>query len=299
MKWLIPAKTFLVGEYAAVLGGPAIVLTTTPCFEMTLGDDNNSKTEIHPDSPAGQWWVNYQNLGKTLFWQDPYEGMGGLGASSAQFLGAYLASCHLTQREPNSQDLLEGYHQSSWGGEGLRPSGYDVLVQSQQRCVYINRQQGIMQSYDWVFEDIAFFLVHSGQKLATHSHLKQVNLPNAMHELSTIADSAHAAFENQCGEQLIAAVDAYQTALSTRGLAAQHSMEQVQALKLQKHVLTAKGCGAMGADVLLLIVEKHFLEEVSRNLVLDGWNILANSPHLYMGPKLLQNNLAKILEILS
>ena len=298
MKWLIPAKTFLVGEYAALLGGSAIVLTTTPCFEMTLGDEKTRKTEVHPNSPAGQWWANQQGLGKTLLWRDPYEGIGGLGASSAQFLGAYLASCHLTQCEPNSQDLLEGYHESSWGGEGLRPSGYDVLAQSQHRCVYINRQQGVMQSYDWVFEDIAFLLVHSGQKLATHSHLKQVNLPDPIHELSTIAESAHAAFENQSSEQLITAVDAYQTALSKRGLAAQYSMEQVQELKLQKHVLTAKGCGAMGADVLLLIVEKHFLEEVSRNLVLNGWNILANSHHLYMGPKLLQNNLAKILEIL-
>lgn len=94
MKWLIPAKTFLLGEYAALAGASAILLTTYPCFELTLTSKNNQLSEIHPKSPAGVWWQQ-QHLDHGLIWNDPYTERGGLGASSAQFLASYLASCFL------------------------------------------------------------------------------------------------------------------------------------------------------------------------------------------------------------
>lgn len=88
MIWRIPAKTFLLGEYAALAQGSAMLLTTNPCFEFGLCDQN--KGFIHPDSPAGQW-LKLQALGDSpTHWFDPYEARGGLGGSSAEFIGAYL-----------------------------------------------------------------------------------------------------------------------------------------------------------------------------------------------------------------
>jgi mevalonate kinase len=286
MKWMIPAKTFLVGEYIAVHQGPAIILTTTPCFEVSLVDGHSPQI-IHPDSPAGKWWTNHGTLDKTLFWQDPYGGTGGLGASSAQFLGAYLASCQLLQKKPSYSELLEAYYQSSWDGEGLRPSGYDVLAQSQRQCVYINQSQGILQSFDWDFADIGFILVHTGKKLPTHSHLKEVKLPTSLEEFTTIAELARVAFEQKSSAKLIAAVDAYQERLAANGLVAPHSMEFVNILRLKEHVLSVKGCGAMGSDILLLIVEKAFMAVVSQNLVTENWIVMANSDNMHTGAKLL------------
>ena len=49
--WTIPAKTFLMGEYAALAGESALLLTTTPHFELSL-TDNPGLHGIHPDSPA-------------------------------------------------------------------------------------------------------------------------------------------------------------------------------------------------------------------------------------------------------
>src|SRR5262245_43666850 len=100
MKWCIPAKTFLLGEYAAVAGSSAIVLTTSPCFELSLV---NSATiqNIHSDSPAGRWWTSQRMTEQGLIWYDPYQEKGGLGASSAQFLAVYLARCHLLHIEPD------------------------------------------------------------------------------------------------------------------------------------------------------------------------------------------------------
>ncbi|KTC85234.1 mevalonate kinase [Legionella brunensis] len=297
MKWQIPAKTFLLGEYAAVAGGSAIILTTGPCFELAFTQDNRMH-EIHPESPAGQWWQHHRMPIQGLAWRDPYEGRGGLGASSAQFIGAYLASCHLLQIVPNRKALLDAYYQSAWRGEGLRPSGYDVLAQIQNRCVYINRQTNQTQSYDWVFKDIAFLLLHSGQKLATHYHLQRMSLPDSINELSAISEQAKRAFEQENSAELIMAINNYQQQLTNRNLIAPHSLKHIQAFKTQDNVLAAKGCGALGADVLLLIVPKSSLKSKISSLITEGWSVLATSDDLYTGRALMKNKRQKTLEIL-
>ena len=65
MKWFIPAKTFLLGEYAALAEASAIILTTTPCFELSLSS-KKGLSGIHPKSPAGLWWQQQQCLNKGL-----------------------------------------------------------------------------------------------------------------------------------------------------------------------------------------------------------------------------------------
>ena len=52
-----PAKTLIVGDYAALDGGDAIVLNTAPRFSCKIKKSQGEKTNfnIHPDSPAGQW----------------------------------------------------------------------------------------------------------------------------------------------------------------------------------------------------------------------------------------------------
>lgn len=297
MRWRIPAKTFLLGEYAAVAGASAIVLTTTPCFELTITDDGLLHG-IHPNSPAGQWWMHHRLLGPGLLWRDPYEGKGGLGASSAQFIATYLATCHLLRLMPSSKSLLSAYYESAWSGEGLRPSGYDVIAQTQNRCVYINRQQDHMHSYDWNFEDIAFLLLHSGQKLETHYHLQRLSLPSSVNYLSRLSEQGKEAFEKRDSEALVEAVNNYQLELTKLNLVAPHSLQYIKALKEQSDVMAAKGCGAMGADVLLLIVPRDALKAKIRNLIAEGWNILATSDDVYTSRTLLKNKTHKTLEIL-
>lgn len=298
MKWRIPAKTFLIGEYAAIEGGSAIILTTTPCFTVSLVEGNQHEG-IHPDSPAGQWWATHRIPAKSLAWHDPYHGIGGLGASSAQFIGAYLASCHLLHVKPSQQVLLDAYFQSCWNGEGVRPSGYDVTAQTQNRCVYINRRQHSLETYDWVFDDIAFLLLHSGEKLATHYHLRHHHLATLSTTfLSNIAEQARQAFKQGDSGQLIDAINAYQQELQQLHLTSVHSLDYLTHLKEKYPILAAKGCGAMGADVLLLIMPADGLALHSKNLLEEGWVILASSQDLYKGKTLLKNNPPKTLEIL-
>ncbi|MDF1827058.1 MAG: hypothetical protein P1U39_02130 [Legionellaceae bacterium] len=276
--WSIPAKTFLLGEYAALQGGPAIVLTTTPCFEVSLSQEQISPA-IHPDSPAGLFWSS-AGIEAQLTWHDPYDGIGGLGASSAQFLGAYWAAQASTHTDQKA--LLEAYWACSWQtGQGVRPSGYDVLAQASSGCVSIN-QHAVSASYAWPFKDIAFILLHTGDKLPTHHHLQDIDLTDAMAALSTLVLSGQDAFVRADSTQLIEAVNAYHQALLDLNLVAERTQQQLAHLARDHDVLACKGCGAMGADVLLVLVSSQQLLACKKRFHADGWRVLATSNDLYV-----------------
>jgi mevalonate kinase len=294
MKWAIPAKTFLLGEYVALAGGPAIILTTTPCFELSLSHQSGLQS-IHKASPAGRWWA-MQNLNKGLQWFDPYHGRGGMGASSAQFVGAYLASLTLQQKKLSLGDLLEAYLKSAWSGEGVAPSGYDVLAQVLYGCVYINKTQGIYQQYTWPFKDVGFLLLHTGKKLATHEHLEQMVVPQQTANLAAIVDKAKEAFEKASSYPFVAAINAYYEALIEMNLVALHTSQHVASFKKRNDILAVKGCGALGADVILLIVPIEKQDSISEELANLGWIILANTYNLHRGPSLIEKNDGKRLE---
>ncbi|AHE68165.1 mevalonate kinase family protein [Legionella oakridgensis] len=295
MKWCFPAKTFLLGEYVAVTGGPALVLTTAPCFEVTLSQETGLNG-IHPASPAGRWWTQ-ATMEQGLSWFDPYQNRGGMGASSAQFLGAYYASCYLHNKMPTLMEMHNAYAEVSWNGQGLRPSGYDVLAQSLYGCVYIHHQQHQYQIYNWPFDDLAFILLHTGKKLATHHHLQHASLPEKIIELAGIVESGKRAFESSNGFRLIEAVNAYHEQLMIFNLVAEGSQQYLEWLRQQPGVLAAKGCGAMGADVLLLLVSRTQLSSVLGQLSLQDCDVLATSEDLYTKAGLFENNLLKTLEI--
>jgi mevalonate kinase len=279
-KWSIPAKTFLLGEYAAVAEASAIVLTTTPCFELTLTEEEGL-SGIHPESPAGLWWQQQKITGAGLSWHDPYVGRGGLGASSAQFLASYLASCSLQDIKSDMDSMLNAYYQTSWTGKGLRPSGYDVIAQSQHGCVYINKQRKIVQSYSWPFEDLSFFLIHTGVKLATHHHLQDTALPGQIDYLSELVDDTKQAFEHHDSQRLLTNINHYHEKLVELNLVAEHSLKLIKQLKEYPEILAIKGCGALGADILLLISARKEAPKLEEKLHTAHRTVLATEQSLH------------------
>ncbi|MDR3442781.1 MAG: hypothetical protein P4L65_07150 [Legionella sp.] len=285
MKWSIPAKTFLLGEYAAVAEASAIVLTTTPCFELTLTTEEGL-SGIHPESPAGLWWLQQAHTGKGLAWHDPYAGRGGLGASSAQFLGSYWASCLIQGKPSNIEHMLDAYYQCAWTGKGLRPSGYDVIAQSLQGAVFINKKNQFIQSYAWPFKDLSFFLIHTGVKLATHHHLQDTTLPKPIDYLSTLVDEAQQAFETADSNLLVSCINRYHEQLRELNLVAEHSLKLINEFKGYPEVIAAKGCGALGADILLLVSSRDNATTLNNKLNAKNWTVLANENSLYFAPEL-------------
>lgn len=291
MKWQIPAKTFLIGEYAALQGFPSLILTTRPCFELTLLEDDlihehtNASCVIHPDSPAGRWWRACGYALEKLAWFDPYQGAGGLGASSAQFVGAYLASQKCRENHDiDSCLLLDAYRQCAWQGEGVPPSGHDVVAQQHSACVY---NDGVtIQRFSWTFPDLSFLLVRTGKKLATHHHLQTASLPSDLQTLVPIIDLAKEAFLQQNSQMLIDAVNQYHHALLERQLVAPTTLGVLQSIQKIEGVLASKGCGALGADVLCLLIPTVRLDGVRTELVQLGWHVLASEQDLYLNGEL-------------
>lgn len=293
MKWTIPAKTFLLGEYAALKEGPAILVTTSPYFQVSLQQAELQSSldlelgyeSIHPDSPAGRWWHSQQIIKYTLQWHDPYSGCGGLGASSAQFIGSYLASCRLNRTKPTLKGMLEAYYHCAWDGQGLRPSGYDVIAQTLYGCVYINQQKKQIQTYSWPFDNLSFLLVHTGSKLATHHHLQKAVLPDQIEQLSALVETAKQAFEHRASDLLIECINAYHDELAKLQLVAAHSLELINVLRNCPEVLAIKGCGALGADILLIITTANQRSSLKNKLLSQNKKLLATECGLVPGKK--------------
>lgn len=273
MKRFIPAKTFLSGEYVALKGGPAVILTTTPCFEVTQTEDVR-ESNLHPSSPAGRY---LQALGdKGVHFNDPYQGLGGLGASSAQFVGVYQGK----HARVDDGRLLEAYFDVAWQGTGARPSGYDVLAQARSGCVCIHRNAGVIEHMPWPFTEIGFVIVHTGKKLATHTHLESLETLDYSH-LDAAALAVFNAFRTANAAALPEAVNAFQEALTQSALTAPHSLQALNTLGIYPEVLAAKACGAMGADTLLLLTAAHTEQSLGRQLAEKGWNVLATRQNLF------------------
>lgn len=276
-RWRIPAKTFLVGEYIALWGGPAVLLTTTPYFEVIKHPSD--EFSFHPSSPAGRLCAQHECI-KSFQWYDPYQGLGGLGASSAQFLGVYADLYRPMRSRIDIEHVYNVYESVAWDGEGQRPSGYDVLAQSQGGCVLIDRSSSFFRSCVWPFSALSFILIHTHTKLATHSYLKTAVIDIACRRfLWDIGLSVQQACLDRDVDAFITHVRDYGEQLKRLGLVLPSTLDKMCQLSKEKP-LAMKGCGALGADVILMLVSVDDRETVLEHLRLDGHHVLGTEQTL-------------------
>ncbi|HEY8279604.1 MAG TPA: hypothetical protein VIH99_08275 [Bdellovibrionota bacterium] len=243
----IPSKTFLLGEYAILEGCPALLLGHGPRFEAQLESAGPSASPFHPKSPAGLWLESHPFPGKISF-RDPHEGRGGFGASGAEFVAAF--------RTTEMETEPEAFAWKAWKASRDFPgSGADVLTQAFGLGVpgdFLLRVDLETRSLRQVSKNagLTLSLFHTGRKLPTHEHLKEKRkLP--LSELSAMVKEGVDGLEKGDGPAFAYALSSYGDCLARFGLLAPHSESALETLPLER-VLAAKGCGAMGADVLLV-----------------------------------------------
>lgn len=262
----MPGKTFLVGEYLALKGGPSVLACTEPRFVLNMypkKDRTPSPEVFHSESPAGKFIKDHAKFFAhwNMEFHDGYNGIGGFGASTAQFALVYMAELIMRAGEINSEnmqwsELLRDYHLYAYTGEGEPPSGADLIAQLTGGIVLYDGQKMDVQSYEWPFKDYGFLLFHTGNKVATHQHLKS-KLLIPIEELRVILQQANKALIAGNIEPFASAVQAYSECLDKHGLLAPDSAAKLKFLRENSAVVAAKGCGAMGADVLLAIYKKQ------------------------------------------
>lgn len=276
-----PSKTFLTGEYAVLVGGPAIVLNTPPRFELVC-EKQNSLDEVQvsgiPDgSPAAVWLRQRRPMleGWKIEFRDPHEKRGGFGASGAQFLmvhsfTTFLQHANLTP-QLKTEDVFNDYQVCS-NGTG---SGADILAQITGGASIVDIKQVRADRFDWPYPELCFGILRTGSKMPTHLHLQSLKR-DSLKVLLAPAEACARAFGVASWREFAGLVKEYEAALRSLDLQASRTTDLLKAFKGQSWCLAAKGCGAWGADTILLMYEKGLEAEVAEFAETQGLPFVAN-----------------------
>ena len=272
----IPSKTFVVGEYLALNGGPALLMMHTPCFEFQLFFTKTKRSFknnlFHKQSPAAKFLNQHlpHLVGCSMKFTDPHRVKGGYGASSAEFIAAvYLV--HLATQEqkvhyPTLQVILDAYQNATRKSDTLLPSGYDVLAQSatlqvsdacnnttnsKSKLIYIN-QHSVVDCLAWPFDRLKIKTKRISTSCATHEHLSHLKTINTQ-PLQIITEQCYDSVHNSNPEIFINSINDYQTSLENLNLQLETTKHLCRQKRNEANVLASKGCGALGADVLLTV----------------------------------------------
>lgn len=255
-----PAKTFVLGEYGVLDGGPAILINSAPRFLCRISRNSKNPSPFHfPEkSPVGQWVKENQEIFQnvSLEWVDPYQGKGGLGFSSAQFNILYAYSFlhqnkSLDQVQPLA--LLKTYCELDF--EGQPPSGADILSQWVGGVCLFEQNPLTVQSITSSLPDLDCVMIHTGVSIKTHEHLKELKLPE-LSELTSLARIGVEAMEQGREQDFVQIVNEYGEALNRMGFSIPSVQEKVKELRSLPEAKAVKGCGALSAEVIILFYKK-------------------------------------------
>lgn len=292
-KVFLPGKVFLFGEYSVLHSGPAILATHPPFFTLEASDTEprSQKNPFPPASPAGQLWDSDRDFFSSYHFdfQDPYKGAGGFGRSSAEFGALFLFRAEKNQcglsRASAAWEARDTFRNLTIS-EGAKPSGVDLLAQVVHRprgkLLSVDPGQKTLQDLSGLPKDLALFLVHSGRKQPTHTHLASLN-PLSAAALSTLDGITRAAERLLHGRESFGVdsleraqslgelLSAYGDSLASIGLAAESTSQDIKKIRKLTGVLGAKGCGALGVDVYAIAVYRSDTQRFLRELNAAGF----------------------------
>ncbi len=279
----IPGKTFLVGEYVATTNGPSLIFTSEPKFSFT-GTVTSSIQEapFHPDSPAGKFYQLYETelQNHSFKFSNPYN-KGGLGASTAEFLALYLYTKNLLNIQTLTNESFVKLYQSLSITKGTPPSGADLIAQLYQGISFYHPNINIQQSYIWPFENLSLLLFHSNKKLATHEHLQNLNSSLNFNNLTRISLLTSQAFIKADQNEFINGINLYAKELKELNLVAKHSQLILKTItEKYSEILAAKGCGALGADVFMLLCHPNHKKQLIKLITQQGYPLMATEQQL-------------------
>lgn len=254
----IPGKTFLMGEYLALSGGPSLVVAALPAFRFDFYV-GHSEDLLHPESPAGLLLQKIKSeIGSLrLEMHDPYHGRGGFGASTAQFLALWLYARALNKKAATDIDAkIAGEcwdeYQKLFSGD-VKPSGADLVNQMSGGLTAWNAKTRDLLRLDWPFPDLRLHLFKTNHKVKTHEHLQQIDLKKIpMERLCDILEVAIQAAKEKNSSQFLRQSILYTEALRDAKLQDEKTIDLMEKISLLPDVLSVRGCGALGADVMVV-----------------------------------------------
>jgi mevalonate kinase len=275
MVFSAKSKTFLVGEYSVLFGGGAILLLTKPEFVLSTKSEATSIDGVHPNSPAYAFYLAHRNTFKdmSIKFVDPHGGLGGFGASSAQYALLYKLFLFLSDTNFEISQFLDEYRKLARDeNSNSKPSGADCLAQYYDNHIFFDAKTSRVEHLEWLFPDIAFVIFKTKFKLATHSHLQELGrikidklLPFVLNvKQSILTADRHLLRENIRG---------FFCTLHDMGFVDAAVFRAVNEILKIDGVVAAKGCGAKCVDTIVVIFEKskpQCLPQVRREMIRMG-----------------------------
>lgn len=249
-----PSKTFLLGEYVC-LSGPAVLINTHPRFILRKKED--AFISHQGERPAARFLRLHQLTGQGLSFEDPHQGRGGFGASSSETL---MLAALFAKQQGQAFNLFETWQEyrdhSLW--QGMRNSGCDLLSQATGHLAWVARGHGQVLRIDWPFPEYSLLLIATGNKVASHEHL--ANRPYIpMNDLLPLVYQGEYAIKTASIKSFQQALKHTQRILSAHRLSLPETQTLVEDIGRIPGVLAAKGCGALGADVLAVLCQRNSL----------------------------------------
>jgi hypothetical protein len=252
----VPSKTFLIGEYGALNGGPALMLATPPRFvlksALCLGTQCQ-RTGLEGKGPASVLLNDRAFNDYEFQFFDPHRGRGGLGASSAQYLLLHAFYNWLKFQPTRADRLLQMYRETVRSQIDVLPSGYDILSQFRGNISFIHWKWSIFETVEWPFPDLEIFVLRGPLKIATHEHLKSIHLKDTS-DFEQIAQESMDAITAKDQDSFLKTINDFGALLQAKDLTVAESIAMQKTIREHKSVLAVKGCGALGADVLIAAV---------------------------------------------
>ncbi|MCM0605150.1 MAG: hypothetical protein KA715_03595 [Xanthomonadaceae bacterium] len=215
---IFPSKSFLIGEYLALAGGPSIVITHKPEFTQA---------------------------------KDPYNGAGGFGFSTAEFLFKHYTNQSL-------DEILKLYLGNPMHGDRT-PSGFDLVAQVYGKPCVIRKSEKLEVS-EFKIAQAPLMLFQAShlpnRKTKTYEHLRQVSIDEkwATHARVLIEDFIKT-FESKEWHQAGALMNQFSESLRLENwVAPEVQKERLEFLKLPG-VLGVKGAGAMQTDAMWVMTD--------------------------------------------
>lgn len=252
-----PSKTFLLGEYAILEQGRALLLAHGPAFREAAAGEGRAP---HPESPAGRWLRANGRDPESARIADPHGGAGGFGASGAEFL---LAFAQGAARPADPAAFAWSAYDAYRAHEGSG-SGADVITQAfaagrAPALVEISLRERALRYHPLGALGAELRLFHTGRKLDTHTHLTTARAATPS-TLATLTAAGLAAYSRGDLAAFATTILEFRRALKSASLLAPHAAAALGAVDAVPGVLAAKGCGAMGNDVLLVLVKDGSVE---------------------------------------
>lgn len=266
IKYTIPSKTFLVGEYAVLFGCDALLIATKPLFDVSVDTDKISDNSDMLDFSKRREDVSFASS------------CDGFGKSSAGFLSIYQS----IYKNADIKEIVNFY--KSISSSSIKPSCADIVTQIIGGITFFNGNSVEDSSQlDWCFDDVEIMIFKTNTKISTYKHLSNsINLRN-LELMRRIVKKTKSAIVTKSAEKLSTAIHDYYYALLEENLVIESTKKLIEKIVVIDGVLAAKGCGALCADVIITLNYREASASIRENLDFLGLSYISSTNDLVGG----------------